>query len=169
MRVFLGALFVSTGALVCSPTGYAQERETTGPREKELRAAASNKDPVALRELACFLFNTTGRTPGRLSEAIALTKEAAQAGDDIARLSEASFLRSGIAGSPDSDGADRIIMDLITKIREKRSTQFATTMDAAKMAYAGTCAPRDFISWDYLVKVDKMCLAIKGPKPEWCT
>jgi TPR repeat protein len=169
MRVLFGVLLASTAALVCSPASYGQEGEITDRREIELRSAASSSDPAAVRELACYLYNKRQRSPANFAEAIALTHQAAQGGDDLASLYAAIYLRYGMRSSPNEDEADRILMNLITKIREKRSVQFPTTMDAVKEISTGRCAPRDVIAVSYFMNVDKICRSIKGAKPKWCT
>src|SRR5690242_19327563 len=98
------AAFALTTAIL-TPLCHGAEREITDPREKELRAAAANEDPAAIRELACYLYYNTRKAPENLADAIAFMRQAADAGDDLASLFAASYLHFGLRGKPDEDAA----------------------------------------------------------------
>lgn len=162
-------LIALVGSAFVVSVARSAEAEITDPREKELRAAAESKEPAALRELACFLYDRRryGSIRAR-TESFELLRDAAKAGDDIAVLYYIGYLRYGYHAPKNEDEADRMAMTLLTKIRRGQSPHFSSSVAAALEVKSGRCGFSDFTTQDMFMEADNVCLNIKKPKPVWC-
>lgn len=163
MRTTFGTASFLALALSACTCARAAETPELSPYMKELRDLAVKEGPAALRELACSRFNGGGH-----SDVFLVLREASDAGDDRATLALSSLLRYGTSIGPDIDAADRLVMQMVTKIRAGQSTQFPTLEDAARFLYSGRCAHQDIVTAISLSLLDENCEAFEGPKPAWC-
>jgi len=142
----------------------AAESEALPDWFKQRHAEALKDGPSGLVDLGCTLFGQY-----RYDYAFRLMQEAAEAGDDAAALYASSYLRAGVGTKKNEDAADRIVMNLVVKIREKRSARFPTLDDAASAIYSEKCSPNDLGTWGSLIQLEKNCQAAGSPKPKWCS
>lgn len=166
VRYRLGAVCLSATMFTNAVESVATEQTPLPGWLVQEREDARQRGPEALLDVACALYARSGMHGS--AHAFGLMREAAEAGSDTAALYLSTYLRLGVGTKKDEDAADKIIVTLISKIRDKRSRDFPSTSDAAKEVYAGRCGPSDLVTSRQLSRADTLCDTIEEPKPLWC-
>ena len=137
---------VAVGAIVglaLLPTARAVHSAELTQRETQLREALAEGDTSSQRELACFLFQTSGSSASRAREAFKLMLSAATGGDSEAILHVSKYFRAGFGVANDPKAADTYLASLYSQRYRAMPVHLTSLEQVQSLLERSDCGPPD--------------------------